>query len=65
MAAKKKKCQHSDTTKCANCLAPADVSYKVKLDCNKHPPWPLSVCNSCMPATAVLARQPYRHVDYV
>ena len=65
MAAKTAKCQHAFDAKCANCLPPAEMNYKVKKDCNKHAPWPASICNSCMPSTAVLARQSYRHVDYV
>lgn len=64
MAAKTAKCQHASEAKCANCLPPAEMNYKVK-QCNKHAPWPVSICNSCMPSTAVLARQSYRHVDYV
>ena len=64
MAARMAKCQHARDARCANCLPPAEMSYKVK-QCNKHAPWPASICNSCMPSTAVLARQSYRHVDYV
>ena len=64
MASKMAKCQHSIEAKCANCLPPAEMNYKIK-ECNKHAPWPASICNSCMPSTAVLARQSYRHVDYV
>lgn len=64
MAGKMAKCQHANDAKCPNCLPPAEMHYKVK-DCNKHAPWPASICNSCMPTTAVLARQSYRHVDYV
>ena len=64
MAARIAKCQHSNEAKCPNCLPPAEMSYKVK-QCNKHAPWPAGICNSCMPNTAVLARQSYRHVDYV
>lgn len=64
MAARMAKCQHQGDSKCANCLPPAEANYKIK-ECTKHAPWPASICNSCMPTTAVLARQPYRHVDYV
>jgi nuclear protein localization family protein 4 len=65
MAVKRARCQHKAEASCPNCLPPAETSYKLKLNCLKHPPYPAGVCNSCMPATAVLARQPYRHVDYV
>lgn len=64
MASKVAKCQHSFDAKCPNCLPPAEMSYKIK-QCTKHAPWPASICNSCMPSTAVLARQSYRHLDYV
>ena len=64
MLAKRAKCEHGREAVCPNCLPPADVSYKLK-SCDRHPPWPHSICSYCMPNTAVLARQPYRHVDYV
>jgi nuclear protein localization family protein 4 len=64
MATRMAKCQHNFDARCANCLPPAEMSYKLK-QCNKHPPWPAGICNSCMPATAVLSRQSYRHIDYV
>ena len=64
MSSRMSKCQHASDARCANCLPPAALSHKVK-QCNKHAPWPASICNSCMPDTAVVARQTYRHVDYV
>lgn len=65
MQTRRAKCSHGPDVSCTNCLPPAEASYKLKKDCTKHPPWPQAICNSCMPATAVLARQSYRHVDYV
>lgn len=64
MSQRMAKCQHSYEARCANCLPPAEMSYKQK-PCTKHPPWPAGICNGCMPATAVLSRQSYRHIDYV
>lgn len=65
MANRKAKCEHPPEATCIACLPPAEFSYKLKPGCLKHKPYPLGVCNSCMPQTATLARQPYRHVDYV
>lgn len=65
MSTRRSKCQHPLSSKCPNCMPPNEVSYKTNLQCTKHPPWPASICNSCMPPTAVLARQPFRHVDYM
>ena len=65
MADRKAKCEHPPEATCLGCLPPAEFSYKLKPGCPKHKPYPQGVCNSCMPQTAVLTRQPYRHVDYV
>ena len=43
-----------------------DLSYKVKRDCIEgHKPFPQGMCNKCLPQPVVLARQTYRHIDYV
>ena len=62
----KAKCKdlHPPDARCHNCLPPTQISYKLKV-CKEHPPYPVGLCTKCMPPTANLARQPYRHVDYV
>lgn len=48
--------QHQPDAKCNNCLAPTAISYKVKRDCKNHAPWPLAMCNACLPPSVVLKR---------
>lgn len=44
---------------------PQHNRYKLDKNCKKHLPYPVGICNNCMPQTVVLKRQEYRHVDYV
>jgi len=63
----KKRCKdkHLPSQKCQNCAVVQTLSYKVKLNCPDHKPYPLGMCNKCLPPTVILGRQPFRHVDYV
>jgi nuclear protein localization family protein 4 len=63
----KLKCKdmHPPDAKCHNCLPPTQISYKLKPSCKEHAPFPAGLCTKCMPPTANLLRQFYRHVDYV
>lgn len=63
----KKKCKdkHLPHQKCQNCTAFQSFSYKVKTNCPEHKPYPLGMCNKCLPPAVILSRQLYRHVDYV
>lgn len=63
----KLKCKdlHPPEAKCHNCLPPSQVLYKLKPGCKEHAPFPAGLCTKCMPPTANLIRQSYRHVDYV
>ena len=63
----RKKCKdtHPPTSKCQNCLPPQEFSYKIKPGCPNHKPFPEGICNKCMPQTAVISRQKFRHIDYV
>ena len=56
---------HPSDARCHNCLPPTQISYKLKKDCKNHAPFPLGLCTKCVPPTANLTRQQYRHVDYV
>jgi nuclear protein localization family protein 4 len=56
---------HKPDQKCQNCTAVMQFSYKMKYDCVSHKPFPLGMCNKCIPPSVVLNRQTYRHVDYV
>jgi nuclear protein localization family protein 4 len=40
-------------------------SYKVNYKCPNHKPYPVGMCNKCLPQAVVMKRQSYRHVDYV
>jgi nuclear protein localization family protein 4 len=64
---RKEKCKgiHEPTSKCNNCIPPAELDFKMKPNCGNHLPYPEGLCNKCMPPNAVLTRQLYRHVDYV
>lgn len=57
--------KHLPHQKCQDCTFEKDISYKVKYDCPDHKPFPLGMCQKCLPPTVILGRQPYRHVDYV
>ena len=35
------------------------------MNCPDHKPYPLGMCNKCLPPAVILGRQPFRHVDYV
>lgn len=59
------KCSHSFAATCVNCAPPSDVSYKLKLGCARHKPWPGGICLECAPATVDLTPQEYRHIDYI
>ena len=63
----RKKCanKHAPHQKCQNCTFSQQLSYKVDFTCKKHKPFPLGMCNKCLPPAVVLTRQTYRHVDYV
>lgn len=64
----KAKCKgkHKEDQKCQDCLLAMDLSYKVKEKCIAgHKPFPQGMCNKCLPQPVVLARQTYRHIDYV
>jgi nuclear protein localization family protein 4 len=37
----------------------------MKYHCTAHKPYPLGMCNKCIPPSCVLNRQVYRHVDYI
>ena len=62
----KKACsdKHLPSQRCQNCTAVQVFSYKVKYDCLDHKPFPLGMCNKCLPPAVVLMRQSFRHVDY-
>lgn len=57
--------KHLPHQKCQDCTFEKDISYKVKYDCIDHKPFPLGMCQKCLPPTVILGRQPFRHVDYV
>lgn len=63
----KKKCKdkHLPHQKCQDCSAYTQFSYKVDKTCKDHKPYPLGMCNKCLPPAVPLQRQGYRHVDYV
>lgn len=63
----KKRCKdkHLPHQKCQNCTAVQSFSYKVKYNCPDHKPYPLGMCNKCLPPAVILGRQTFRHVDYV
>eukprot|EP00742_Colponemidia_sp_Colp-10_P004099 GILJ01004374.1.p1 GENE.GILJ01004374.1~~GILJ01004374.1.p1 ORF type:complete len:568 (+),score=59.41 GILJ01004374.1:49-1752(+) len=66
LAEKRVRCaDHPAEEHCVNCVPPREQRYTLKPNCPYHKPWPHGVCNKCMPATATLARQEYRHVDYI
>ena len=67
LAEKKLKCKgvHAADVKCNNCLPPTEQRYKVDITCKNHEPYPKAMCNKCLPPTVTIARQPYRHLDYV
>ena len=56
---------HKPDGKCPNCTFSQEYRYNVDYDCKNHKPFPQGRCNKCVPENAVLARQVYRHVDYV
>lgn len=37
----------------------------IDTSCTAHAPWPQGICTKCQPDAIILARQPYRHVDFV
>lgn len=59
---KMEKCKgiHESTSKCENCLPPAELVYKMKQGCPNHLPYPKGLCNQCQPPNAILNRQIYR-----
>lgn len=63
----KKRCKdkHLPTQRCQNCSAVQSFSYKVNYNCLDHKPYPLGMCNKCLPPAVILGRQNFRHVDYV
>ena len=63
----KAKCkgQHKPDQKCQNCMPMQSFSYKVNYKCPNHKPYPVGMCNKCLPQAVVMKRQSYRHVDYV
>ena len=63
----KKRCKdkHLPHQKCQNCSLSQTVSYKVNYNCLDHKPYPLGMCNKCLPPAVILNRQTLRHVDYV
>ena len=63
----RKKCakSHPSNAKCQNCTFVNSVSYKVDYTCKNHKPYPLGMCNKCVPPAVILNRQIFRHVDYV
>ena len=40
------------------------MSYRMNLTCKNHVAWPKAMCNKCIPQSANIKRQEYRHVDY-
>ena len=55
----KKKCKdkHLPHQKCQNCSQVVqNFSYKVKYNCPDHKPYPLGMCNKCLPPAVVLNR---------
>lgn len=52
----KKRCKdkHLPHQKCQNCSAVQSFSYKVKYNCLDHKPYPLGMCNKCLPPAVVL-----------
>jgi len=55
---KMKRCKdkHLPHQRCQNCATDHGFSYKVKYDCKEHRPFPLGMCNKCLPPTVVLQR---------
>lgn len=56
---------HPPTSKCPNCTFKGPETYKVDYNCKNHKPYPAGSCQKCVPKTAVLNRQTWRHVDHV
>lgn len=54
----RKKCEksHPSNAKCQNCTFVQNVSYKVDYNCKNHKPYPLGMCNKCVPPAVVLNR---------
>ena len=54
----KKRCagKHLPHQKCQNCSITQSFSYKVKYNCLDHKPYPLGMCNKCLPPAVVLSR---------
>jgi nuclear protein localization protein 4 homolog len=57
--------KHKPDQRCQDCIPLVDVSYLMRRDCTSHKPYPLGMCNKCIPPSVILDRQIYRHVDYV
>ena len=57
--------KHKPDQRCQDCIPLQDISYKMRTDCTSHKPYPLGMCNKCIPQSCILNRQFYRHVDYI
>lgn len=58
--------KHQSDQKCSNCTPDFVHSYRLDKNCLAgHKPYPKGQCSKCLPATALLKRQDYRHIDYV
>ena len=57
--------KHKPNQRCQDCLPIENISFKMKKGCTSHKPYPLGMCNKCLPPTCILNRQKYRHVDYI
>ena len=57
--------KHRPDQRCQDCIPLQDISHKMRTDCKDHKPYPLGMCNKCIPQSVILNRQVYRHVDYI
>lgn len=57
-------CKHKKP--CKKCVPPLTrQTFLVDRDCRKHLPYPQAQCDSCMPPTVSIYKQPYTHIKNV